>query len=263
MKDNLVKSQLSNKILHLALNDQDHQNTLSSQMISELDRKFKEASEDKKVKVIILSSTGKVFCAGHNLKDLNSKRSEIDKGKNYYESIFNSCSKLMINIVQNSKPVIAAIDGVATAAGCQLIASCDLAYASDKAKFATPGVNIGLFCSTPMVALSRNVSKKSAMEMLLTGDLIDAKYACKIGLINNYFNSSELMKKVFEQANKISSKSMNTLKIGKKAFYKQREMALEDAYDYTSSVMVENMLEDDSKEGISAFLEKRKPIWDN
>ena len=263
MKDSLVKSELINKVLHLTLNDQKHQNTLSDEMISELDKKFKEASQDKHVKVIILSSTGKVFCAGHNLKDLNSKRLDLDNGKSYYAKIFRSCSLLMMNIVQNPKPVIAAIDGIATAAGCQLIASCDLAYASDRAKFATPGVNIGLFCSTPMVALSRSVSKKSAMEMLLTGDLIDAKKACKIGLINNFFNSEELMKKVFEQADKISSKSMKTLKIGKKAFYKQREMSLEDAYNYTSTVMVENMLENDSEEGISAFLEKRKPIWDN
>ena len=262
MKDSLVKSELINKVLHLTLNDQKHQNTLSDEMISELDKKFKEASQDKHVKVIILSSTGKVFCAGHNLKDLNSKRLDLDNGKSYYAKIFRSCSNLMINIVQNPKPVIAAIDGIATAAGCQLIASCDLAYASDRAKFATPGVNIGLFCSTPMVALSRSVSKKSAMEMLLTGDLIDAKNACKIGLINNFFNSEELMKKVFEQADKISSKSMKTLKIGKKAFYKQREMSLEDAYDYTSTVMIENMLDKDSEEGISAFLEKRKPIWD-
>ena len=263
MKNNLVKSELINKVLHLTLNDQEHQNTLSDEMISELDKKFKEASQDKHVKVIILSSTGKVFCAGHNLKDLNSKRLDLDNGKSYYAKIFRSCSLLMMNIVQNPKPVIAAIDGIATAAGCQLIASCDLAYASDRAKFATPGVNIGLFCSTPMVALSRSVSKKSAMEMLLTGELIDAKNACKIGLINNFFNSEELMKKVFEQADKISSKSMKTLKIGKKAFYKQREMSLEDAYNYTSTVMIENMLEKDSEEGISAFLEKRKPIWDN
>ena len=146
MKDSLVKSELINKVLHLTLNDQKHQNTLSNEMISELDKKFKEASQDKNVKVIILSSTGKVFCAGHNLKDLNSKRLDLDKGKSYYAKIFRSCSLLMMNIVQNPKPVIAAIDGIATAAGCQLIASCDLAYASDRAKFATPGVIIGVFC---------------------------------------------------------------------------------------------------------------------
>ena len=165
MKDNLVKSERINKVLHLTLNDQEHQNTLGEEMIGELNKKFKEASQDRNVKVIILSSTGKVFCAGHNLKDLNSKRLDLDNGKSYYAKIFRNCSLLMMNIVQNPKPVIAAIDGIATAAGCQLIASCDLAYASDRAKFATPGVNIGLFCSTPMVALSRSVSKKSAMEM--------------------------------------------------------------------------------------------------
>ena len=263
MSDSLVKQQLSNNVLHLILNDPKNQNTLSNDMISELDQKLNEASNNNDVKVIVLSSTGKIFCAGHNSKDLKSKRSDQDKGKSYFNNIFKNCSILMMNIVQNPKPIIAAIDGIATAAGCQLIASCDLAYASDRAQFATPGVNIGLFCSTPMVALSRNVNKKSAMEMLLTGDLIDSNKAQKIGLINNFFNSEELMDKVFEQAKKISSKSMKTLKIGKKAFYKQREMSLEEAYNYTSSIMTENMLEKDSEEGINAFLEKRKPIWDN
>ena len=263
MSDSLVKQQLSNNVLHLILNDPKNQNTLSNDMISELDQKLNEASNNNDVKVIVLSSTGKIFCAGHNLKDLKSKRSDQDKGKSYFNNIFKNCSILMMNIVQNPKPIIAAIDGIATAAGCQLIASCDLAYASDRAQFATPGGNIGLFCSTPMVALSRNVNKKSAMEMLLTGDLIDSRKAQKIGLINNFFNSEELMDKVFEQAKKISSKSMKTLKIGKKAFYKQREMSLEEAYNYTSSIMTENMLEKDSEEGINAFLEKRKPIWDN
>ncbi len=263
MNDTLVKSKIINKVFHLTLNDQMNQNTLGEMMINILNKKFKEASRDKDIKVIVLSSTGKVFCAGHNLKDLDLKRNDPDNGRSYYKKIFKSCSSLMMNIVQNPKPVIAAIDGVATAAGCQLIASCDLAYASDKAKFATPGVNIGLFCSTPMVALSRSVNKKSAMEMLLTGDLIDAKKACEIGLINNYFNNNDLMKRVFEQANKISLKPMQTLKIGKKAFYKQKEMLLEEAYHYTSKVMIENMLEKDSKEGISAFLEKRTPNWES
>jgi len=263
MSKNLVKSELKNKIFFLELNNPQSQNTLSEKMIEELTENFKLASKNENIKVIILSSTGSVFCAGHNLKDLHSRRSDSDKGKNYYNKIFKSCSDLMLNIVHNSKPVIADINGVATAAGCQLIASCDLAYASDKAKFATPGVNIGLFCSTPMVALSRNVNKKLAMEMLLTGELIDAQKAKEIGLINNIFSSDELMKKVVEQAEKISSKSMKTLKIGKEAFYKQREMSIEEAYKYTSLVMTENMLENDSKEGIAAFLEKRNPKWDN
>jgi len=263
MTSYLVKSELRNKVLHITLNNPKYQNTLSEDMISQLDNKFLQGSKDKNVKVIILSSTGPVFCAGHNLKDLNSKRSESDKGKSYYNKIFKNCSILMMNITKNYKPIIAAIDGVATAAGCQLIASCDLAYSSDKARFATPGVNIGLFCSTPMVPLSRNVSKKAAMEMLLTGDLIDASKAKQIGLINDVFSPDQLMQKVVEVAQKISSKSMKTLKIGKKAFYKQRDMSLQDAYDFTSTVMVENMLSKDSEEGIKAFLDKRKPIWDN
>ncbi len=263
MKENLIVSEFIDRILHLKLNDSENQNTLSYEMILELDEKIKQASNDNKVKVIILSSTGKVFCAGHNLKDLHSKRMDTDKGKKYYDKIFRSCSALMMNIVKNSKPILAAIDGIATAAGCQLIASCDLAYASYKAKFATPGVNIGLFCSTPMVALSRNVSKKSAMELLLTGELIDAKKALQIGLINDIFKSQDLINKVFEQAYKISSKSSNTIKIGKQAFYKQREMSLEEAYNFTSAVMTKSMLEKDSEEGIGAFLEKRDPKWDN
>ena len=261
MPNTLLKTVVTNNILQITLNDSKNQNTLSLEMINELNKKFTKASKDNSIKVIILSSTGKVFCAGHNLKDLILKRAEKDKGKKYYKKLFESCSELMINIVENHKPIIAAIDGVATAAGCQLIASCDLAYASEKAQFATPGVNIGLFCSTPMVALSRNVSKKSAMEMLLTGDLITAKKAKEIGLVNDFFTSKKLMQKVFAQAKKISSKSMQTLKIGKKSFYKQHEMSLYNAYKYTSAVMMQNMLENDALEGINAFLEKRKPIW--
>ena len=261
MLNTLLTTVVTNNILQITLNDSKNQNTLSLEMINELNKKFTKASKDNSIKVIILSSNGKVFCAGHNLKDLILKRSGKDKGKKYYKKLFESCSELMINIVENPKPIIAAIDGVATAAGCQLIASCDLAYASEKAQFATPGVNIGLFCSTPMVALSRNVGKKSAMEMLLTGDLITAKKAKEIGLVNDFFTSKKLMQKVFAQAKKISSKSMQTLKIGKKAFYKQHEMPLYNAYKYTSAVMMKNMLENDALEGISAFLEKRKPIW--
>ena len=169
----------------------------------------------------------------------------------------------MMNIVNNNKPVIASIDGVATAAGCQLVASCDLAYATENSKFATPGVNIGLFCSTPMVALSRAVNKKASMEMLLTGDLIQPNKAKEIGLINDIFTSQELNTKVLNIAKKIATKSKHTLKVGKDAFYKQKEMKIEDAYKYASSVMVDNILNDDAEEGIEAFIEKRKPIWKN
>ena len=262
MSNHLVKVAINKKILNLTLNDPEHQNTLSEDMIAELDKNFQDAAKDNSVKVIILSSTGPVFCAGHNLKDLNSKRSDIDKGKGYFEKIFKSCSNLMINIIKNPKPVIASINGIATAAGCQLVASCDLAYASTNAKFATPGVNIGLFCSTPMVALSRNVNKKPSMEMLLTGDLIESTKAKEIGLINEVCSPEQLVEKVFVIAEKISSKSMTTLKIGKEAFYKQKEMTIEEAYKYTSAVMIENMLKKDSEEGISAFIEKRTPTWE-
>jgi len=263
MSYDLVEIELKRKILNLTLNNPDHQNTLSEEMIKELDKNLQDAAKDDNVKVIILSSKGPVFCAGHNLKDLSSRRSDPDKGRGYFEKIFQNCSNLMINIIKNPKPVIALVNGIATAAGCQLVASCDLAYASTTAKFATPGVNIGLFCSTPMVALSRNVNKKSSMEMLLTGDLIEASKAMEIGLINDVFSSEQLVEKVFGVAEKISSKSMVTLKIGKEAFYKQKEMTLEEAYNYTSSVMMENMLKKDSEEGISAFIEKRKPVWED
>ena len=261
MSFRLIKTKKNNKIFNIILNDEKHQNTLSEEMINELSKVFELAESDNEIKVIILSSIGKVFCAGHNLKDLNSKRSENDNGEHYYKKLFQMCSELMISINKHSKPVIAMINGIATAAGCQLISSCDLAYSSENSQFATPGVNIGLFCSTPMVPLSRTVGKKQAMEMLLTGDLIDAKKALSIGLINNVFETEKLQENVLKIANKIASKSSATIKIGKDAFYKQKDMSLKEAYDYTSKIMTENMLHKDSEEGITAFLEKRSPNW--
>ena len=261
MSFRLIKTEKSNNVFNIILNDEKHQNTLSEEMINELSEVFEMAESDNEIKVIILSSIGKVFCAGHNLKDLNSKRSENDKGEQYYKKLFQMCSELMISINKHSKPVIAMINGIATAAGCQLISSCDLAYSSENSQFATPGVNIGLFCSTPMVPLSRTVGKKQAMEMLLTGDLIDAKKALSIGLINNVFETEKLEENVLKIANKIASKSSATIKIGKDAFYKQKDMSLKEAYDYTSKIMTENMLHKDSEEGITAFLEKRSPNW--
>ena len=261
MSFSLIKTEKSNNIFNIILNDEKNQNTLSEEMINELSEVFRMAESDNEIKVIILSSIGKVFCAGHNLKDLNSKRSENDNGEHYYKKLFQMCSELMISINRHSKPVIAMIDGIATAAGCQLISSCDLAYSSENSQFATPGVNIGLFCSTPMVPLSRTVGKKQAMEMLLTGDLIDAKKALSIGLINNIFETEKLEENVLKIANKIASKSSATIKIGKDAFYKQKDMSLKEAYDYTSKIMTENMLHKDSEEGITAFLEKRSPNW--
>ena len=261
MSFRLIKTEKSNNVFNIILNDEKHQNTLSEEMINELSEVFEMAESDNEIKVIILSSIGKVFCAGHNLKDLNSKRSENDNGEHYYKKLFQMCSELMISINKHSKPVIAMINGIATAAGCQLISSCDLAYSSENSQFATPGVNIGLFCSTPMVPLSRTVGKKQAMEMLLTGDLIDAKKALSIGLINNVFETEKLEENVLKIANKIASKSSATIKIGKDAFYKQKDMSLKEAYDYTSKIMTENMLHKDSEEGITAFLEKRLPNW--
>ena len=219
---------------------------------------FRRLENDNKTRVIILSGNGKGFSAGHNLKEVKNL-----KVRSKYLKLFNLCSKLMLNIVEGRKPVIAKVHGSAFAAGCQLAASCDLAYASTDAKFATPGVNIGLFCSTPMVAVSRKIGKKRMMKMLLTGEPINARYAKEIGLINDCFPKNKLNSKVLEVAKVISAKSNLSIKIGKKAFYKQLEMPLKKAYAYTSKMMTLNMMSMDAKEGITAFLEKRKPNWKN
>ena len=262
MKNSLINIlNQDNGILRLTLDDENNKNALSKVMISELIEAIGEANNNKEVKVIIIASNGNVFCSGHNLKEITAARNNNDKGKSYFMNLFELCSSLMQLIVSCSKPVIAEVDGIATAAGCQLVASCDLAISSSTAKFATPGVNIGLFCSTPMVALSRNVSKKEAMKMLLTGDMIDAVEAKRISLINDYVSDDKLEESVNNLALKISKKSSMTVKIGKEAFYKQAEMSLSDAYAYTSVVMAQNTLNDDAKEGISSFIEKRDPSW--
>jgi len=264
MKDNantILKIDQTQGILRLLLNDPKNKNALSDQMMIQLKEQLFKASSNDSIKVIIIAAVGDVFCSGHNLKDITDARSNADDGKSYFLDLFNLCSSLMQMIISCSKPVIAEINGIATAAGCQLVASCDLAIASDSSKFATPGVNIGLFCSTPMVALSRNVSKKEAMKMLLTGEMIDAVEAKRISLINSHVPSEKLQDEVLSIANKISSKPLATLKIGKEAFYKQYEMSLSDAYDFTSKVMTENSLADDAKEGIASFLEKREAVW--
>ena len=209
----------------------------------------------------MLAALGPAFSAGHDLKELNAHRSEEDRGRAYFKRIMGLCSHVMQQIVRLPQPVIASVHATATAAGCQLVASCDLAIASQAAKFATPGVNIGLFCSTPMVALSRNVSRKHAMQMLLTGDLISADEAARIGLVNQVVPAGQERATAIKLAEKIAAKSTHTVKIGKEAFYRQAEMSLADAYDYTSQVMVENMLARDAQEGISAFIEKRDAKW--
>ena len=260
-KDILKIDQTQSGILRLILDDPNNKNALSDKMMQQLQQLIFEASSNDLVKVIIIAAVGDVFCSGHNLKDITEARDNEDEGKEYFSDLFNLCSSLMQMITRCSKPVIAEINGVATAAGCQLVASCDLAIASDLSKFATPGVNIGLFCSTPMVALSRNVSKKDSMKMLLTGDMIDAAEAKRISLINDYVSAEKLNISVMSLAKKIATKPLSTVRIGKEAFYRQYEMSLFEAYEYTSKVMTENSLADDAKEGINSFLEKRDPIW--
>jgi len=240
------------------INEPKTYNSLSFKNLNDLIRVFKKLDNDNKVKVIILEGAGKGFSAGHNLKEVKSL-----KKKKRYQKLFNLCSKLMIQIVEGKKPVIAKVHGAAYAAGCQLVASCDLAYSTKDALFATPGVNIGLFCSTPMVAVSRKIGRKPMMKMLLTGEPIKANYAKEIGLINDCFTKTKLNIEVLKIAKKIASKSNLTIKIGKQTFYKQLEMPLRKAYSYTSKMMTLNMMAMDAKEGISAFLEKRKPVWKN
>ena len=262
-KDNkILKTSISaDGIFFLTLNNPHNHNALSEDMMFNIQSALDESINNKQIRVIIISADGPTFSAGHDLKELTSARKNPDKGRKYFKEIMGKCSKLMHTIVNCPKPVIAEVAGVATAAGCQLVASCDLAYASRTATFATPGVNIGLFCSTPMVAVSRNISNKHSMEMLLTGDLISADKAERIGLINQAVDGILLKKQTLETAQKISKKSAMTLKIGKEAFYKQIDMTLSEAYDYASNVMVENMLKLDAEEGIGAFIEKRKPSW--
>tara|TARA_Y100001980_G_C14545156_1_gene324583 strand:- start:1665 stop:2438 length:774 start_codon:yes stop_codon:yes gene_type:complete len=255
---NLKVKNLSHGISLVLLNEPKTYNSLSFKNLKDLINVFQKLDNDKKTKVIILEGAGKGFSAGHNLKEIKNL-----KNKNRYQKLFNLCSKLMLQIVEGKKPIIAKVHGAAYAAGCQLVASCDLAYSTNDALFATPGVNIGLFCSTPMVAVSRKINRKPMMKMLLTGEPIKANYAKEIGLINDYFSKSKLNKEVFKIAKKISSKSNLTIKIGKQAFYKQLEMPLNKAYAYTSKMMTINMMAMDAKEGISAFLEKRKPKWKN
>ena len=236
-------------------------NALSLAMIAALQEAFDAAATDKTVRVVVLSASGKVFCAGHDLKELTAHRTDADRGREFFRRTMSECARLMQTIVSLPQPVIAEVSGIATAAGCQLVASCDLAIAAEGATFATPGVNIGLFCSTPMVALSRNVSRKQAMEMLLTGETIDAITAREFGLVNRVVPAEYLNQIVEKYAQAIISKSPLTLKIGKEAFYHQAEMGLAEAYEYTTGVMVENMLVRDAEEGIGAFIEKRKPEW--
>jgi enoyl-CoA hydratase/carnithine racemase len=245
----------------LTLNRPETRNCLSEDTIAALHAAIAEIAGSDAVRAIVITGAGSAFSSGHDLKEMTAHRSDPDRGRAYFAKIMNACSQMMLAIVRSPKPVIAAVNGIATAAGCQLMASCDLAVASQDARFATPGVNIGLFCSTPMVALSRNVSRKAAMEMLLLGDMVEAAEAKELGLVNRVVEPDETVNAAVELGRKIAEKPKATLKIGKEAFYRQLEMPLDEAYAYASTVMVENMLHAEAEEGIGAFLEKRQPNW--
>lgn len=260
-EDALVLRDDKNGVTTLTLNRPAQRNCMSMSLMAALSQALSAIATDKSVRVVILAANGPVFCSGHDLKELTARRADADRGRAFFVETMRQCSTMMQQIVNLPKPVIASVQGIATAAGCQLVASCDLAIAADTAKFATPGVNIGLFCSTPMVALSRNVSRKHAMEMLLTGEMIGAARAAELGLINQAVAPADLQATTRELAEKIATKSALTVAIGKEAFYNQLEKPLADAYDYTSDVMVGNMLARDAEEGIGAFIEKRQPTW--
>jgi len=247
----------------LTLNRPAARNSLSEALLIALGDALAEIAKDASVRAVVLAANGAAFCAGHDLKELTARRTDADGGRAYFHHIMTTCSAMMQRIVTLPQPVIAAVQGVASAAGCQLVASCDLAIASTKAGFATPGVDIGLFCSTPMVALSRNVARKHAMEMLLKGDIVTAERAAEIGLVNEVVPAGQESAKALEWAKVVASKSSHVIGIGKEAFYRQLELSLAQAYDYASRVMTETMMARDAEEGICAFIEKRDPTWED
>ena len=257
----VLATRLQDGILRLVLNNPARRNSLSEAMMAALQGELDAAIDNPQIRVIVIGHEGPAFSAGHDLRELDAGRQAADHGRAYFTDIMNRCSTLMQTVVNHPRPVIADIRGIATAAGCQLVASCDIVIASESSKFATPGVNIGLFCSTPMVALSRKVGQNHAMEMLLTGEMIDAAQAREFGLVNRVVPPEYLNQIVGKYTQTIASKSPLTLKVGKEAFYQQAEMGLSEAYDYASRVMVENMLARDAEEGIGAFIEKREPEW--
>lgn len=253
----------SGSVAILTLNRPAARNALSEAMITSLSDAIAAIGADRRIRAVVLAANGPAFCAGHDLKELTARRADADGGRAYFQHIMTICSAMMQQIVRLPQPVIAAVHGPASAAGCQLVATCDLAVASNAAKFATPGVDIGLFCSTPMVALSRNVSRKHAMQMLLTGEMASADDALRFGLVNRVVAAGEELGAALALANIIASKSSHTVKIGKEAFYRQAEMPLAEAYQYAAQVMTENMMARDAQEGICAFIEKRKPSWED
>jgi len=245
----------------LTLNRPDARNSLSGELIAALAGAVREIGGSDSVRAIVITGAGSAFSSGHDLKELTAHRNDADRGRAFFAKIMAACSDMMLTLVRSPKPVIAAVNGIATAAGCQLVASCDLAVASIDARFATPGVNIGLFCSTPMVALSRNVSRKAAIEMLLLGEMVGADDAKSLGLVNRLVEPNRVVNEAIELGRQIATKPKRTLLIGKEAFYRQLDMPLDEAYAYASAVMVENMLDAEAEEGIGAFIDKRAPNW--
>ncbi|MEL7049138.1 MAG: enoyl-CoA hydratase [Pseudomonadota bacterium] len=261
MSEVVLLEEREGKVARLVLNRPDARNALSLALLDALEQAVTRLGSDPDVHVVVIAANGPGFCAGHDLKELTAAREGADRGQAFFQETMGKCAKAMLSIVRCPKPVIAEVHGIATAAGCQLVASCDLAVAADDARFATPGVNIGLFCSTPMVALSRNVGRKTAMRMLLTGDMVGAEEARAFGLVSDITEPGDLTTTTMELAQRIAAKAPAVLRIGKEAFYQQVEMNLPDAYDFATEVMVLNMLEPDAEEGIGAFIEKRQPSW--
>lgn len=249
-------------IAHLTMNAPERLNALSEEMIAALQDEFDALKTDRSVRAVILSGAGKAFCSGHDLKQMQAGRQAEDGGKAYFNDLFARCAKMMMTIRDLPQPVIAQVHGIATAAGCQMVATCDMAVAAAGTRFGVNGVNIGLFCSTPMVALSRNIPRKKAFELLTTGEFIEADRACDLGLINRIAPPEELESETRALAETVAAKLGAAVKVGKEAFYKQLEMPLDEAYAYTGAVMAENMLYRDTAEGISAFIDKRPPNWD-
>jgi enoyl-CoA hydratase/carnithine racemase len=257
----VLKQDFSDAVAILTLNRPSARNSLSLDLIAALHAAIEEQGRSRETAAIVITGAPPAFCAGHDLKEMTARRKDADRGRAFFERTMSVCSELMQAIVRCPKPVIAAVNGIATAAGCQLVATCDLAVAGETTQFATPGVNIGLFCSTPMVALSRNVPRKAAMEMLLLAEMIPAAKAKDIGLVNRVVPDADVLSEALDIGRMIAAKPRFTLAIGKEAFYRQIEMPLDGAYSYTSRVMVQNMLARDAEEGIGAFIEKREPVW--
>ena len=257
----VLKTARDGAVLQLTLDDNASRNSLSEAMLGALETELKAASVDRSIGVVIIAAEGVAFSSGHNLKQLSAHRADADQGEAYFKSIFEQCARVMSAIAQHRCVTIAEVHGLASAAGCQMVASCDFAFANEHAKFCTPGVNIGLFCSTPMVALSRAVSPRHAREMLLTGDVYDAAHAKRIGLVNEVLDANSLTEYVSNFAEKLAAKSTGAIDIGKPAFDTQAEMNLDAAYAHCSKLMVENFMNASAREGVGAVLEKRKPVW--